>query len=38
MAETMEVDLLVVGSGAAGMTAAIVAAAEGQRVLVLEQA
>lgn len=34
----MEVDLLVIGSGAAGMTAAIVAAVEGQRVLVLEKA
>lgn len=38
MAETMDVDLLVVGSGAAGMTAAIVAANEGLRVLVLEKA
>lgn len=38
MSATMDVDVLVVGSGAAGMTAAIVAAVEGQRALVLEKA
>lgn len=38
MASTLEFDVVVVGAGAAGMTAASVAAAEGLRVLLLEKA
>ena len=34
----VETDVLVAGSGAGGMTAALVAAASGQRVIVIEKA
>lgn len=38
MTERVETDVLVVGSGAGGLTAALVVAAAGQRVLIVEKA
>lgn len=38
MAEAIETDVVVVGSGAAGLAAALTAAVEGQRVVLLEKA